>query len=323
VRALRYSPELLRLYELEWAEHLLPEVRTMDDRVGALSAGAAVETGLPVGLPVVLAPFDIVSTSVGVGAVEVGQACSILGTTLCTSVTTDRVDTAGEPSGFTLGTGVAGRWQRAFGTLAGTDVVDWAVRMLDLDGPRRLAELGAQAEPRADGPVFLPYLSPAGERAPFLDPTARGTFVGLSLEHRREELAPAVLEGLTMVVADCVEAFGARPSELRLGGGGADSDLWAQLIADVTGVPALRSMDSELGAKGAFITALVATGRHRDLADATARYVRPRDEFDPRPQWREHFAERHRRVGELRDIVSGGWRLMALSHPQPHPSGIA
>ncbi|HAG57938.1 MAG TPA: hypothetical protein DEQ49_17745 [Arthrobacter bacterium] len=90
---------------------------------------------------------------------------------------------------------------------------------------------------------FLPYSSPAGEGAPFLDPLARD-----------------VLEGLTLVIRDCPTASGDSPTELRVCGGGAASALWLQLIADVTGIPVLRSTDTDVGAKGAFLIGLAATG---------------------------------------------------------------
>jgi erythritol kinase (D-erythritol 1-phosphate-forming) len=99
VRERRYSPELLQLYGLEWAERLLPDVLSNDQRVGELGSTTATELGLPAGLPVVMSPYDVASTAIGVGAVSDGQACSILGTTLCTEVVMTQVNLEGEPSG--------------------------------------------------------------------------------------------------------------------------------------------------------------------------------------------------------------------------------
>jgi sugar (pentulose or hexulose) kinase len=322
IRSHRYSDELLELYDLEWARRLLPEVRDMDGRVGALSASAARQLGLPVGVPVVMAPYDIASTAIGVGATAPGQACSILGTTLCTEVVTDRVDTEGAPSGFTIAMGVGSRYLRAYPTLAGTEVIDWTVRLLGLSDPAALGALADRAPAGAGGLVFLPYLSPAGERAPFLDPSARGMFLGLSLEHRPEHLALAVMEGLSHVVRDCLEAAPADANELRLCGGGATSDSWCQLIADVTGVPTLRSTDTELGAKGAFITGLVATGAERDLDAAAAKLVQLRDRFEPRADRQALHAERFRQFLELREICAPAWRHLAGGPDQGRPSTV-
>lgn len=311
IRSHRYSPELLRLYDLEWAAPLLPEVRGMERRVARLTPEAASDTGLPAGLPVVLAPYDIASTAIGIGAAAPGRACSILGTTLCTEVMTDRVNTEGEPAGFTIAMGVPDRYLRAYPTLAGTDVIDWAVAMLRLEEPAELVALARGSEPGARGAVFMPYLSPAGERAPFLNPSARGTFVGLSLEHGRDDIAMAVLEGLSLVVRDCLEASAGEPTELGLCGGGASSDFWCQLIADVTGIATFRSLDSELGAKGAFITGLIATGRESDTERTAERLACAGDRFEPREDQSALYAERYRQFVELRGAAAVMWQRIA------------
>jgi erythritol kinase (D-erythritol 1-phosphate-forming) len=94
-------------------------------------------------------------------------------------------------------------------------------------------------------------------------------------------------------------------------GGGARSDVWCQLIADVTGVRTFRSTDSEVGAKGALITGLVATGREPDHEHAAERLVRARDEFDPREELAGAYAERFEAFTELRRTVAPGWARMA------------
>ena len=136
----RYSGELLRMYDMEWARPLLPDLRGDDRRVAPLTASAAAELGLPEGTPVVLAPYDVASTAIGVGAVGAGQACTILGTTLCTEIVLEEPQLDGHPSGLTVALG--GRYLRAFPTLAGGQVVDWACRMLGLgDDPAALSGL--------------------------------------------------------------------------------------------------------------------------------------------------------------------------------------
>jgi xylulokinase len=196
-------------------------------------------------------------------------------------------------------------------TLAGTEVIDWATTMLDLDSPKALSDLADLAAPGADGLVFLPYLSPAGERAPFLDTAARGTFWGLSLEHDREHLARAVFEGLSLTIKDCLVASRAEVRELRVCGGGTGSDLWCQMIADVTGVPVARSADTEVGAKGAFLSGLVATGAEPDLRTAADKYVRAGDRFEPEPEAAERYASLYEEFLDLRAIAREGWRRQA------------
>ncbi|MGW9478397.1 FGGY family carbohydrate kinase [Saccharomonospora azurea] len=311
-RTRSYSAALLSLFDLEWARRFLPRVLDGADTTAGLSRRAAGELGLPEGTPVVLAPYDVASTALGTGATEAGLACTILGTTLCTEVFTDTVetsDTSGAPSGLTLLLSSGTEVVRAFPTLAGTEVLGWACRLLGLDHPRGLSTLAEQAAPGANGLTFLPYLSPAGERVPFLDTAARGTFWGLSLEHGRDAVALAVFEGLTMVVRDCLAATTAEVTELRVCGGGANSELWCRLIADVTGVRVVRPADGEVGAKGAFLSGLVATGAEPDMTSAASRHVRLDRTYEPEPGRVGHYAEQYERFRALRDVSAQGWHL--------------
>lgn len=318
IRTRQYSPELLKLYDMEWALPFLPELRGDDRRVAALTQHAALEMGLPAGLPVVMSSYDIASTAIGIGAVEPGQACSILGTTLCTEIVADTVSTAGKSAGLTVALGLPGKYLNAFPTLAGGEVIQWACQLLHLDNPTELAELAGTCAPGAGGLAFIPYLSPAGERAPFLDAQARGSFLGLSFDHKREHIARAVMEGLTLVIRDCLSTSGVTPTELRVCGGGAANPIWLQLIADVTGVPVLRSTDTEVGAKGAFLVGLVATGGAARVEDVSSWYVRIRDTFSPDLQKAAQYSALYEDFLSLRTTVSQTWpRLAAMRGRSP------
>lgn len=321
IRARTYAPQLLRLYDLAWAERLLPHIRRDHGRIATLSTAAAARTGLAPGTPVVMCPYDIASTAIGAGAVARGQACSILGTTLCTEVMTTAPELDGDPAGLTIALGRDERYLRAFPSLAGGGVVQWACEMLRLDEPAALIELALRGSPGAAGLVFLPYLSPAGERAPFLDPLARGTMLGLSFSHHREDVARAILEGLTLVVADCLTASRTRPTELRVCGGGAASGGWLQLIADVTGVPVLRSADTEAGARGAYLVGAVAAGTEPDLETAAARHVRNRDTFHPDPAATGFYAELLADFVSCRATVAAAGTRLASRRERLTPTG--
>jgi erythritol kinase (D-erythritol 1-phosphate-forming) len=325
VRERRYSPELLQLYGLEWAEPLLPDVLPNDQRVGELSATAAAELGLPAGLPVVMSPYDIASTAIGVGAVSDGQACSILGTTLCTEVVMNHINLEGEPSGLTIPFGPPGLYLRSFPTLAGSEVIHWTVRQLGLSNPSDLSQLAANVAPGADGLCFLPYFSPAGERVPFLNTAARGSLFGLSFEHGREHIARAVLEGLSLVIRDCFQASQEAPTALQicgLCGGGANSDVWCQIIADVTGTPTFRPVDQEVGAKGAFIAGLVAVGQEADFPSAATDYVRIRDTFEPHKERHALYEELFEQFLAIRENTLPIWKRMADDRARSSPASV-
>jgi len=121
---------------------------------------------------------------------------------------------------------------------------------------------------------FLPYLD--GERTPHNDATAAGAFVGLRSASGRDDLVQAVLEGVAYAARDNLAAMsGSGPAieAVDLVGGGARSELWAQIIADVLGMPVHRVEEGEVGAAlgAARLGWLAATG-----ADPVTVCSRPR-----------------------------------------------
>ena len=310
----RYSHELLQLYDLEWAERLLPEVLPNDKRVGTLQSNSATDLGLTGGLPVVMAPYDVVTTAIGVGVTHEGQACSILGTTLCTEVATTTVQLDATPSGLTLPFGPPGLYLRSFPTLAGSEVIHWYIKEFALRDPSEVGLLAADIAPGANGLCFLPYLSPAGERVPFLNTGARGSLFGLSFEHNRSHIARAILEGLSLVIRECLETAQqsySPPTVCGLCGGGANSDVWCQLIADVTGTPTFRTLDHEVGAKGALIVGLVAVGQEPNFGEAARKLVQVGDEFEPDVDRHSCYDELFEQFIAVRENALPIWKRMA------------
>lgn len=302
-----YSRTVLDRLGLRWAERLLPEVLDGQERLAPLSENASEQLGLRPGTPVVLAAYDVVSTALGAGATEVGQACSILGTTLCTEVISDSPRWEREPVGMTLRTPMPDRWMLAYATLAGTEVVEWTSRSLGASGPSELTELTRDSEPGSRGLLLLPYLSPAGERAPFHDAAARGSVHGLALDHRPADIARASLEGLAMVIRDRLRASTASPTELRITGGGSANDLWRQIIADVTGLPVVRGPDGQAGARGAVLTAR-AVLEQRTISEVATDLVATPAVLHPQERNRARYDEAFERFIAARDTTrNAGW----------------
>lgn len=275
-----YAVDLLDRLGLAWVQPLLPEVVRGPARVSELGAAAADALGLPAGVPVVLAPYDVVTTAIGSGAIAQTSAMAVLGTTLAVGVVVPDAQLGRERSGSALDLGLDGRWMLLYGTLAGTEVLAWTQRLLGLASVAALVDLAGTAEP-GRGPLVLPYLSPGGERTPFRDPLARGAVLGLDLEQRPADVARGVLEGLTLAVADCLRASGRRPSTVAVSGGGARSDLWCQLLADACGAPVERGTSDQIGALGASLAAAVELGRYAGIDDAVRAAVVVGRVFEP------------------------------------------
>jgi xylulokinase len=151
--------------------------------------------------------------------------------------------------------------------------LEWARRVLGVSWEEVYEEAFA-VPPGAGGVAFLPYLS--GERTPRFDPGARGAWTGLGLDHDRGHLLRAALEGVAFALREGLEALeeaGTPVPELRLAGGGASSEPWRLMLADVLGRPLRPLPDavaSVASARGAALLAGVASGVYRTVEDVPA-----------------------------------------------------
>ncbi len=311
LRTRQYSPALLRHFGLAHLAHLLPLIDASVAPVATLTANAARELGLPVGTPVVMAPYDIVTSAAGCGIVSPGESCIILGTTICAETIVAAPPPAGPPSGTTLAL-ANGLFLRAMPTLTGCEALTWAAAALAIDDLDELAQLAATAPAGAGGVLFLPYLSPAGERAPFLAPHARGSFHGLSLAHTRACLARALFEGLSCAIRECLATASptAPPHRIAVCGGGARSDLWCQMIADLCLCEVARPAISEVGALGALVYAQTALARASSLRDAHQSLAAPTQTFAPDHARHRIYESVFRRFLRVRDQTAASWSLL-------------
>ncbi len=256
-----WSRELLEAFDIPAA--WLPPTHEGSEVTGEVTAEAAAATGLAAGTPVVAGGGDQAAQAVGVGAVRPGVVALTLGTSGVVFASSGRplVDPAGRLHAFPHA--VPGRWHVMGVMLSAAGSLRWYRDALAAGVPfdELLEEAGA-VEPGCEGLVFLPYLS--GERTPHADPRARGAFVGLTLRHRRAHLTRAVLEGVACGLRDNLALMAEvgldAVGEVRLSGGGAQSPLWRQIVADVLGVDLRAVGTSEGAARGAALLAGVGAG---------------------------------------------------------------
>jgi len=307
IRARSYSQEILDILDMRWVERLRPPLCDDLSVIGELTSGAADDLGLVPGIPVTHAPFDCVAMALGAGVVCPGDTLVVLGTTLIVESVIAEVDTNGPARGMTLCTGLPDTWLRLFGTFSGTDSINWMTSVLAMGSAAAYLDKAESAPPGAHGLRILPYFSPAGERAPFIDPTARAALVGLSLDHDRADIARAHLEGLTFALRHCVEQMPTASKELVVCGGGAASRFWCALIADVTGVPTRSLPDAELGALGADVAARAALSGTAEKT-LVARNDLDAWSFDPNPSTRSLYDDAYAQFHTLRDHARATWR---------------
>lgn len=270
-----------------WDRATLPEIRNPTDRAGVVTENAARRFGLRGGTDVYVGTCDTAAEVWAAGAVDVGSAVIKLATAGVVSVMVDRpylqTDIAYKSfvvpqSGYVLAAinscASAHKWLR--NVIGGRGTAAASFDELD-------REAGATA-PGADGLLFHPYLQ--GERAPYWDPALRADFLGLTMSHDRGHLVRAFYEGVAFALRDAASRF--RAAGLGIGsaslvGGGAVSDVWAQIIADVFAIEVRRPVHGDASYAAALMAA-VGAGAFTDETDAVRRAVvfgpaiRPRED---------------------------------------------
>ena len=237
-----------RMFEVcELPKDIVPQkIYESCDVVGYLKADLATAFGLRAGIPVVGGAGDQPAGGIGNGVYKAGVVSATIGTSgvvyaVAGKVIADRQRRAAlafchsAPNtwslfGCTLAAGGSFKWLRdtIFAeakqacTADGKDIYDL------------MTNLAGQAKASSEGLLFLPYLN--GERTPYPDENARGVFFGLSYRHGLGEICRSVMEGVTYSLRDTIEIlreFDVQVNEVRASGGGAKSELWRQMQADI------------------------------------------------------------------------------------------
>ncbi len=301
IEARDYDPEILRLLGLEEMARLLAPVLPAPGRAFPLDARGAALTGLPVGTPVHAGPFDLVACPIGAGANRVGDGLIIVGTTLACEVLTDRVDRSGPPVGMTLCMPAGGRWIRSMPATVGTATLDWVLEMIGACHSE-VDSLIARSRPGANGVTALPFFSATGERAPFVDVRARGQLSGLNTWTTKADLVTAVCESVAYAARHCIEAAGLT-GDVSICGGGVNSQIWSQMVADVLQRPLKIARRPEVGARGAAIAAMDAAG----IAYDYEAWTRPETVIEPRQEAAEHYRNGFAHYLETVESARGLW----------------
>ncbi len=293
---------LLDLRRRAWSDEVLgklgldrawfPSLHEGPDLAGHVTA---TDAGLPAGLPVAAGGGDNAAAAVGTGVVREGVLSCSIGTSGVLFAHTDhpRIEPHGRLHAFCHA--VPGAYHLMGVTLAAGGSLRWWRDILGHDvAYDDLVASAANVPPGAEGLLFLPYLS--GDRSPHLDPDARGAFFGLSLRHTRGHLTRAVMEGVAFSLKDCLDlmkGLGVPAGEIRVTGGGARSELWRSVLADVFDHPIRRTTIEEGPAFGAALLAGVTAGVYRNVDEAASHIALERDVQRPDAQRSERYARLH------------------------------
>ncbi|MGO1285514.1 MAG: FGGY-family carbohydrate kinase [Brachybacterium sp.] len=289
---------------IEWSQHIapgieLPQLRWAGEAAGTVGPRVAAQVpGLPAGIPVISGTIDAWAEAVSADATRPGDLMLMYGTTTFLVATTSEPivsRTMWPTSGVTPGS-----YTLAGGMAASGAITGW---LRDLTGEpdfTALLEEAVQSAPGAGGLVMLPYF--AGERSPIADPSARGVIAGLTLSHTRGDLYRAALEAAAYGVRhhlETLEAAGLSLDRVVAVGGGAQHDLWPQIVSDVTGLTQeipVRTVGASYG--GAMLAAQLAHGV--DTSD----WNRADHRCAPDPARRERYDELYALYRELYPATS-------------------
>lgn len=293
----------------------LPSLRPTGTVIATVSDEIAAKFGLRPDVAVVTGIPDLHSAAMGVGAVRLGDRHLTISSTAWVSAvvaakkTDIRRNMASVPG---LGDGnylVANNHDTAGLCL------EWAAAALFDGDIGATLDAAAAAPPDSNGVMFGPWLS--GQRCPIEDRRLRGSFIGLSLESTRSDIARAVLEGVAhnaRWLSDAVDAFCGGPvASLRVLGGGTRSDLWCQIHADVLGRRLERVGDPLLtNVKGAAYFAGWKLGLV--TLDDIVQAAQPDAVFEPNPAAAAMFSERHK-------VFLASFARLRRLYRRGHPAG--
>jgi xylulokinase len=267
-----WSQEALAMLGIP-AEMMPSRLVDSSEIVGGLLPEWAGQLGLEEHTPIIAGGVDAAVATFAAGVTRAGHHVAMIGTSMCWGYINQTVDAShgliSMPHvynsqkdiyifGGAITAGASVTWYREQFCHAETEA---AKATAHGDPHRLLEEAASNIKAGSDGVVFLPYLM--GERSPVWDAKASGTFVGLSLYHTRATLYRAVLEGVAFALKHNMEA-GRRGAQslddkLIVVGGAAHSDLWMQIIADVTGYPVWSIEEEVEAAMGAALLAALGT----------------------------------------------------------------
>jgi len=263
----------------------LPRLAWSNEVAGRVHAGGAAATGIPEGTPVVAGTIDAWAEALSAGVRDPGDTMLMYGTTMF------MVEIAPafrpEPSLWTTQGVFEGTCTYAAGLSASGGLTVWLRDIVGGEFETLIAE-AAQTPPGADGLVVLPYFGVA--RSPIFDPRARGAIFGLTLSHGRGHVYRALLEGSAYEVRHNLEvmaAAGAAPDQLTAVGGGTKSNLWTQVVSDVTG---FRQVIPAVTIGASYGDAMLAGGG-AGLVAADARWNAPAESLQPDAQARAGYDE--------------------------------
>ena len=278
-----WSKEMLDICDVK--EEWMPKLYESFEKTGTLKQEVAEELEFPAGCIVAAGAGDNAAAAIGTGTVGIGKCNLSLGTSGTLFITSDSfgVDPHNALHSFDH---ADGGYHLMGCMLSAASCNNWWMKdILHSDDfvneQKPLEDEGRLGE---NNVYFLPYLM--GERSPHNDPSARASFIGMSMDTSRADMLQAVFEGVAYGLRDSLEvarSLGVAPKRTTICGGGAKSPLWRKIVANIMNMQVDTVEVEEGPAYGGAILAAVADGTFESVEAAAKAIVRKKDTTEPDP----------------------------------------
>lgn len=291
IKTRNWSDELLQKLEID--KNILADVYESIVISGHVTEEVAKITGLKEGTGVVGGAGDQAAGAVGSGIVSEGIISTVIGSSGVVFAATDMPKFDKEGRVHTLCHAVPNKWH-IMGVTQGAGLsLKWFKDNFcrkEIDEAKEksmniydyLSKEAATSKPGANGVIYMPYLM--GERTPHIDPNVKGGVVGVSLINNHADFVRSILEGVSFSLKNCldiIEDMKVKITDIRVSGGGAESEVWRQILADIFNYRLSTIKASEGPALGVAILAGVGVGIYESVEEACQKIIKGQDVVQP------------------------------------------
>lgn len=283
---------------------------------GGVKADIAELTGLSADTKIVSCCQDQIASAIGAGAFTKDVAVDGIGTVECVTIIMDEAPMDAEfyALGYSVVPHIGDKYACYVLSYAGGATLKWfrdafaekEREEADKKGENVYKNLDDAMPSVPTGILVMPYF--AGAATPFMDTSAKASFVGLTFEHTKLDIYRALMEGTSYEIAlnmDVIKKFLPTPKALRATGGGATSDKWLQIKADILGVGITALNASEVGGAGSAALSGYATGVFSDLKEAVSIMVPERKSFASEDTFKKEYSEAFAKYKNLYKAIKG------------------
>lgn len=302
VKNRKWCQEILE--ELGITEKQLPKLFESYECIGTIKKEIAEKYGFNKNVKIIAGGGDQATGAVGVGVVKDGVLSVALGTSgvVFANSSSYKVDNEARLHSFCHANG--GYHQMGV-MLSAAGALKWWIEGINKSKDyTQFVEEEAGKSKYDEKLLFLPYLT--GERTPHNDPDARGAFVGLNIQYERADMTRSVLEGITFGLKDSLElikAAGVYTDVARVSGGGAKSNFWKQMIADIFNLKVETINSTEGPAFGAAILAAVGDGYFSSVDEACEKLIQVIDTKYPNSRNIDFYKKKYQKFKKLYPLL--------------------